>query len=99
MPLPSPVFSSVLSSVLSISCQSTEHGFSPIEVNRNLLASGPFMLWVLRELPLCCMWGQFPVQPCPGSILLSGSEEKQQHLAESQMKGNGPLTSKIQSQG
>lgn len=43
MPLPTPIFSSVLSSVLSIFCQSTKHVFSPIRVNRKLLASGLFV--------------------------------------------------------
>lgn len=34
------VFSSMLSSVLGIFCQSTKHVFSPIRVNRKLPASG-----------------------------------------------------------
>lgn len=43
MPLPSALFSSMLSSVLRIFCQSTKHIFSPIRVNRKLPASGFFL--------------------------------------------------------
>lgn len=97
MPLPTPVFSSMMSSVLSIFCQSPKHVFSPIGVNRKLPASGLFVSLGTQTATLVPK--VFPVWPFLGSSLLSGSKKKEQNCSEAQLKEYGPLKSGIQNQG
>lgn len=65
MPLPTPVCSSMLSSVLSIFCQSTKHVFSPLRANRKLPASGLFVSLGTQAAVLVLKVGPVPGAAVP----------------------------------
>lgn len=67
MRLPAPIFSSMLSSALSIFCQSTKHVFSPIRVNRRLPPAGLLASLGSQTAALTQKGSQVSGRPSPGS--------------------------------
>lgn len=98
MPLPTPVFSSALSSALSIFCQSTKHVFSPVRINRKLPASGLFTSLGTQTATLVPKVGPIPRTAVPRDQPPPRDEEERAAL-EARLKGNGIKKSGIQSQG
>lgn len=66
MRLPTPIFSSMLSSALCIFCQSTERVFSPIRVNRRLPPAGLLVLLGRQTATLMQKGSQLLLKPSQG---------------------------------